>query len=150
MASCAAFARCLGLRDLRVPAENGSFLAEYGLLLTKDRKELLWVSPVKKGELAIPAGTAEIRGWAFSGCDGLTTVRLPDGVKEIGGSAFRDCRGLKTVRLPTSLTRIGDFAFRGCDRLDMIQYTGSSDEWKRITCGDRTFPDEYTVGFYYS
>ena len=146
----AAFARCLGLRDLRVPAENGSFLAEYGLLLTKDRKELLWVSPVKKGELAIPAGTAEIRGWAFSGCDGLTTVRLPDGVKEIGGSAFRDCRGLKTVRLPTSLTRIGDFAFRGCDRLDMIQYTGSSDEWKRITCGDRTFPDEYTVGFYYS
>ena len=48
-------------------------------------------------DLVIPDSVKEIKGYAFSGCTGLTSVTIPDSVTSIGSYAFRDCNKLTSV-----------------------------------------------------
>ena len=68
----------------------------------------------------IPSSVTKI-GWeAFSGCSGLTSVEIPTSVTEIGGGAFSGCSGLTSVEIPSSVTKIGWLAFKGCKKLDIV------------------------------
>ncbi len=63
---------------------------------------------------------AGIGDWAFSQCDGLSSVTVPACVTSIGDSAFADCGGLTSVILPASVVSIGDSAFSECVSLNGI------------------------------
>ena len=62
---------------------------------------------------------------AFSGCSGLTNVKIGNGVTSIGGHAFRDCSGLTNVTIGNGVTSIDSYAFSGCSGLTSIKIPDS-------------------------
>ncbi len=68
----------------------------------------------------IPDGVTSIGYSAFSGCSRLTSVSIPDSVTSIGSSAFSGCSGLTSVTIPDSVTSIGSSAFSGCSGLTSV------------------------------
>ncbi len=64
----------------------------------------------------------------------LETVEIPNNVTRIGYNAFYGTN-LKTIIIPKSVKTICDDAFGSCNSLTDVYYSGSSDEWKNITCG---------------
>ena len=62
---------------------------------------------------------------AFSGCTGLTSVKIPNSVTSIGNSAFSGCTGLKSLTIGNSVTSIGGFAFIGCSSVTSLTIPNS-------------------------
>ena len=58
--------------------------------------------------------------YAFSDCEGLTSLIIPSGVTSIGQYAFSDCKGLTSLVIPSGVTSIGDYALSGCSGLTSI------------------------------
>ena len=75
--------------------------------------------------VTIPNSVTSIGGGAFSGCSGLTTVTIPNSVTSIGNYAFTNCNGLTSVTIPNSVTSIGGRAFSGCSGLTTITIPNS-------------------------
>ena len=79
------------------------------------------------GRLDIPSSTSHggrafiVNGLDFSGCNGLTAVRIPDTISTIPECAFSDCKSLREVEIPSSVTTIGAEAFYGCEALRSIE-----------------------------
>ena len=69
------------------------------------------------GDVVIPSGITEIVGWAFDGCEGLTSVTIPAGVKKIYMWAFKECPNLKRVNVPASVMEMKGGAFKDCPNL---------------------------------
>ena len=66
---------------------------------------------------------------------GIKTTTIPNCVTSIGESAFSGCTGLISITIPSSVTSIGSSAFFNCKSLITINYTGSQEEWNKITKG---------------
>ena len=84
------------------------------------------------GDIVIPASveyngrTFEITSIGdnvFSGCTGLTSIKIPNSVTLIGHDAFSGCCALTSVTIPNSVTSIGYYAF---SNVPNIMYTGSA------------------------
>lgn len=69
--------------------------------------------------IKIPAGVKNIVRYAFSS-SGLKTVELPDGLESIGNSSFRSCTGLESVVIPDNVRTIGKNTFRSCSNLKSV------------------------------
>ena len=78
-----------------------------------------------------------IGGEAFSGCKGLSVVKIPPSVISIGKLAFYDCSSLKVINIPRSVNLIGENAFRWCKNLERVDIT-DLESWCNIT-----FPPQY-------
>ena len=74
----------------------------------------------KSGDIVIPEGVKAIRS-AFSGCGGITSVKLPEGLETIGYEAFYGCKGLTSIELPSTVKNLGYRAFAGCTGLTSIK-----------------------------
>ena len=85
------------------------------------------------GLVTVPAGVTELDMWTFSGAS-LRTAELK-GVTSIGREAFLNCAWMSEITLPASLTRIGIDAFAGCDRLQEIDFGGTTAEFLAIDFG---------------
>ena len=104
----------------------------------------------------IPDGVTSIGNYAFSDCDNLTSIVIPDSVTTIGYSAFYGCYNLTSVVIGNSVTTISYFAFANCenlktvvignsvtfidkeaficcDNLTDVYYTGSKEQWDKIS-----------------
>ena len=79
------------------------------------------------GELDIPSSishegrTFVVNSLDFSGCKGLTSVRIPDTFSTISDGAFAGCQKLRSIEIPSSVTTIGVEAFEGCEGLRSIE-----------------------------
>lgn len=141
-----------------------TFIDNYGVTYTEDRKILIkgnselehytilegtevigndsWGKMNKLQEITIPEGVHTIEALAFSGCMGLTGIRLPSTIKEVGSYAFEftmlraivipegitvlhndvfgECFGLGAVVLPSTLETIEEYAFCSCPSAQLI------------------------------
>ena len=80
-------------------------------------------------------GVTSIGNYAFEDCTSLTSVTIPDSVTGIGNMAFEDCTSLASVTIPDSVTSIGNSAFSACTSLKDVYYSGSEEEWNKISIG---------------
>ena len=83
--------------------------------------------------IVIPDSVTSIGGYVFTNCTSLTSVVIPNSVTSIGDCAFSECSSLTSVVIPDSVTSIGNSAFSSCSNLKDVYYTGSKEEWNKIT-----------------
>ena len=96
----------------------------------------LYLKGEKVANLVIPSDITEIKGRAFRGCSGLTSVTIGNNVKTIGGYTFYGCTSLTSITIPNSVTSIGDYAFFGCSTLTSVTIPNNVK-----TIGGYTFAD---------
>ena len=72
------------------------------------------------GDVVIPDGVTSIGDWAFSRCEGLTSVTMPNSVTSIEDHAFCECTSLTSIVIPNGVTTIGDYMFHSCKSLTSV------------------------------
>ena len=128
-----ALAACSNLMDISVDAGNKVYCSEDGVLLNKEKTELLVYPQSKASETyTVPNGVKSIGESLFQRCYNLVHVFLPGSVTSISDWAFDGCESLKTITIPTSVTYIGEGAVADCDNLTDIYYAGSESKWRKI------------------
>jgi len=86
--------------------------------------------------IAFSDSVTKIGDFAFNGCTSLKDVKLSDGVTSIGGWAFNRCRAVEGIIIPDSVVSIGDYSFNLCLSLTDVYYTGTEEEWGKVSIGD--------------
>ena len=154
-----AFEGCKKLTQINVDKANTVYLSVNGVLFNKEKTELIRY-PAGKTDTAyaIPDSVTSIGWGTFSGCSSLTSITIPDGVTSIGDLAFDGCNSLTSITIPNSVTSIGDeafflcssltsitipdsvtsiedSAFSGCSSLKDVYYSGTQEQWKKISIG---------------
>ena len=134
-----AFYDCSAIKSFTVASGNPVYSFHDGLLLNKNKTELLacLIQP-QDGALIVPETVETIAQSAFQGCTSLTSVGLPEGVTGVGNYAFYGCSGLESVSLPASLTSIGTGAFTDCASLRTVVYNGTAEKLEELCGGDPT------------
>ena len=69
---------------------------------------------------------------AFYDCNNLTDAILGENVTTIGESAFCGCNSLTSVKLGKSITSISSDTFYCCYNLQIVNYTGTINDWVSI------------------
>mgnify|MGYP002623288496 CR=1 FL=1 len=72
----------------------------------------------------IPNGVTSIKGFAFSGCTGLTSIEFPSSVTSIGREVFSGCSDLENVVIGENVTSIYRGAFANCTSLNSVYCYG--------------------------
>ena len=131
-----AFEGCKKLTQINVDKANTVYLSVNGVLFNKEKTELIRY-PAGKTDTAyaIPDSVTSIGWGTFSGCSSLTSITIPDGVTSIGDLAFDGCNSLTSITIPNSVTSIEDSAFSGCSSLKDVYYSGTQEQWKKISIG---------------
>ena len=160
--SADSIAECELLGEIKVDPNNPKYKSLDGNLYRYDSKTnelILWNYALDRDatEFTIPDGVTSIGNYAFSRCR-LFDITVPDSVTHIGYNSFASCYNLKsitlgngiktidkraferstrleTVTVGSSLTSIGDFAFFYCVKLTKINYTGTEEQWNKVTKG---------------
>ena len=78
--------------------------------------------------VSIPCNVTTIGEWAFYKCKGITSVTIPNSVTAIGEVAFAYCKGITSVSIPSSITTIEQRTFEGCSALKSITLPNSIQE----------------------
>ena len=118
-----AFSGNENLEEFIVDASNPWLCSEGGMLLTKDKKRLLF--GISKATIDIPEGVVEICEGAFYRYPTVRTVNISSTVKEIGQSAFSTCASLTRINFSTGVEVIGLQAFYKCTAMRNLTIAGS-------------------------
>ena len=141
-----AFSRCSSLTSVTIPnsvTTIGNYAFEYCSSLTSVTIPNS-VTTIGKSvfygcdsltNVTIPDSVTTIGNYAFEDCSSLTSVTIPNSVRTIGDSAFSGCSSLTSVTIPNSVTTIEYSAFIGCSSLKDVYYSGSEEQWKKISIG---------------
>ena len=81
--------------------------------------------------------TVRLANGAFCGNVNLTVAPvIPNSVTSIGEDAFSGCDGLSSIKIPASVTSIDGYAFSVCTNLTSIIYEGTQEQWNNIAFGE--------------
>lgn len=138
------FSVCGRLREIKVDSSNNNYIAEDGVLYTKDKTEIICYPQQKEGssytisegvklidkaafyhsqlsEVKFPSTLVEIGPFAFGSCFNLTAADLSNTKTDyISTFGFSYCSALSDVKFPETLTEINGGAFAGCKMLTEI------------------------------
>lgn len=99
----------------------------------------------------IPDSVKSIGSYAFRECTSLTTIEIPDSVKSIDSYTFFRCTGLTSVEIPNSMSSIGNYAFYYCKKLTDVYYSGTEEQWNKISIeSDNECLTSATIHYNYS
>ena len=108
-----AFASCTDLISITVEQGNTAYHSANNCLIETASKTL--IAGCKNSIIPDDGSVTSIGEYAFSGCNGLTSITIPDSVTSIGRGAFYGCRDLTSIFVPDSVIRIGSLAFFNCN-----------------------------------
>lgn len=89
-----AFAGCLGLETMNIPATVKTIFTE----AFAGCKNLVQISGMQ--------GVTQLNSYAFADCEKLAQITLPEGLEQMGRKVFYSCNALKELHIPASLTSI--------------------------------------------
>ena len=100
--------KCSKLESLTVHGDK----TKYGYVIDLNCSKLIKNNPSLASVTIKDAAT--IADYAFSGCSGLTSIKIPNSVTTIGDYAFEGCTGLTSIDIPDRVRLIGVSAFENC------------------------------------
>ncbi len=89
-----AFLACSSLENIYVDEANTHYASQSGILLNKNKTEVLRCPENKSGSLTLPNSVKTITFHSFYGCTSLKSIVVPESVTEIEDFAFQDCGDL--------------------------------------------------------
>lgn len=107
------------LESVTVDPQNPVYIAEDGVLFSKDKSKLIYFPQGRTGKYDIPQNTTTIGLNAFQQSS-LNAVNVPNSVKEIQWGAFMSCKNLSSIIIPEKITEISVSAFSGCSSLEEV------------------------------
>ena len=116
----AALAGC-GLTAFTVAGDNPNYATIDGVLVNKEKTELIQVPGGRTGSYEIPACIQTIFRYTFTDCHKLTEVIFPDHLTELPEAVLYGLESLTAVKLPASLIEIPTAAFYNCTKLASIE-----------------------------
>ena len=153
-----AFYDCDSLTSISVDGNNKRYSSdEYGVLFNKEKTELIqYPTGSTRISYTIPDGVITIGDYSFYDCDSLASIKIGDTTTTFGYMAFYDCDSLTSITLPNSATSIGAYAFAYCNSLTSITildnityvgfcafyycgnltnvyYSGTEEQWNKIS-----------------
>lgn len=131
-----AFSYCTSLESITVDSQNPKYRSENNCLIEKETNMLI----LGCKNSIIPDGVTCIGKFAFSGCEGLTSITIPDGVTDIGKYAFMGCKNLVSITIPGSVTSMDSSAFGGCEKLVNVTFKGTTEQFNSVA-EDAVFGD---------
>ena len=137
------------LKIIEVNDSNTNFISEKGVLLSKDKNELICYprgkedkeyevnNNVKKigknafkesniEKIILPDTITDIEEEAFYGCKKLKEIGISKNLTRIRKRVFYNCTGLKEVTIPKLVVEIEDEAFYNCCNLNILQFEENS------------------------
>ena len=115
------FESCSALKEINVAEGNAVFSSADGVLLNKDKTELILYPAGRTDEsYTVPENVKKIGGTAFFDCDNLRSVAVGDNVEEISYSTFALCDNLESVKLSKNLKAIPYRCFADCPALNNV------------------------------
>jgi hypothetical protein len=130
-----AFKSCTKLIDIKIP---------YGVV---DIGEQAFKNCSNIENITISNSVESIGREAFNGCSKIKTIKLPNNLSSIEPYTFYNCSELIDVTIPKSVTSIGNYAFYSCKNLTDVYYSGSEQEWKKISMGSNTGLSDVTIHY---
>ena len=130
-----AFANCLRLRSFSMAGgDNYDFAVRDGVLMTASGKGIVAYPAARPGiRYDVPDGVTGIARYAFSG-SGLMIVSLPTSLYSISDYAFSNCTRLMYIGIPAEMYYMAEQGvFEGDDQLQEVYYTGTQEQWQRMT-----------------
>lgn len=115
-----AFGSCVAMTTISVADGNGNFVADDGVLFSKDMTTLVQY-PTGKSNMSytIPASVKTVSNFAFSYAKSLKVIDTGK-VTSLGDYTFSSCAALEEVKLSDALTYIGAGTFQKCTALVRI------------------------------
>ena len=100
-------------------------------------------------QITLPDNIKTLNHSMFVKCQKLTSITIPDSITSIEYQMFHSCSNLTSIIIPDSVKSIGDDAFAGCNSLDIVYYTGTAEEWRKISISSSYNEDLTTATIYY-
>ena len=86
--------------------------------------------------ITIPDSVTSIGWYAFCNCSSLASITIPNSVTSIDRDTFDGCSSLTSITIPDSVTSIDYYAFRNCSSLKDVYYSGTQEQWEKISIYD--------------
>lgn len=115
-----AFYGCSNLTTISVDEYNKNYCSEDGVILNRDKTEIVIVPCGKSGVYYVPETINTIKTNAFYKCNKLNEIVLHNNVTTVKNSAFAECGGVKRIIIPDSVTFLGSYAFADCINLSNV------------------------------
>lgn len=124
---------CSNLKNIFVDKNNPVYHSMGDCLIESESKTLIFGA----SSCVIPSdgSVTKIGAYSFWCNENLTHLVIPEDVISIECDAFSGCLKLESVVIPATVTSIGDYAFKGCSSLGKVYYTGSEEDWAKISIG---------------